>query len=135
MLWEQYRDQFPVTKNLIYLNHAAVAPLSRRCAEAMQHLAQDALDFGSLHYGDWMATYEGVRTATARLINSSPREIAITKHTSEGVATVATGIDWKPGDVIVCFREEFPANLFPWQRIEQEFGAVIRWLSIFDPLE
>jgi cysteine desulfurase/selenocysteine lyase len=134
-LWEQYRDQFPVTKNLIYLNHAAVAPLSRRCAEAMQGLAQDALDFGSLHYGDWMATYEGLREATARLINASPREIAITKHTSEGIAIVATGIDWKAGDVIVCFREEFPANLFPWQRVEQEFGVVIRWLSIFDSLD
>ena len=50
-------------------------------------------------------------------------------------AIVATGIEWKRRDVIVCFREEFPANLFPWQRIEQEFGAEIRWLSIFDPLE
>jgi len=25
-LWERYRDQFPVTKNRVYLNHAAVAP-------------------------------------------------------------------------------------------------------------
>ena len=56
----------------------------------MQGLAQDALDFGSLHYGDWMATYEGVRTATARLIKASPKEIAITKNTSEGIAT------WRP---------------------------------------
>lgn len=134
-LWQKYRDQFPVTKNLTYLNHAAVAPLSRRCAEAMQMLAQDALDFGSLHYANWMATYEGVRTSTARLINAKPREIAITKNTSEGIAIVATGIDWKRGDVIVCFHEEFPANLFPWRRLEQELGVEVRWLSIFDPLD
>jgi selenocysteine lyase/cysteine desulfurase len=135
LIWEQYAEQFPVTKNLIYLNHAAVAPLSRRAAEAMQGLAQDALDFGSLHYGKWMATYEGLRGAAARLINTSPGEIAITKNTSEGIAMVATGIDWKAGDVVVCFREEFPANLFPWQQIERDHGVVIRWLSIFDPLE
>ena len=61
-LWEQYREQFPVTKNLVYLNHAGVAPLSRRAAEAMQAQAQDALDFGSEHYVQWMAAYEGVRT-------------------------------------------------------------------------
>ena len=68
-IWEKYRDQFPVTKNLTYLNHAAVAPLSRKCAEAMQHLAQDALDFGSFHYLNWMATYEGVRSASPNTMN------------------------------------------------------------------
>ena len=134
-IWEKYRDQFPVTKNLTYLNHAAVAPLSRKCAEAMQHLAQDALDFGSFHYLNWMATYEGVRSATATMINARPREIAITKNTSEGIAIVATGIAWKRGDVMVCFHEEFPANLFPWRKLEQEMGVEVRWLSIFDSLD
>jgi cysteine desulfurase / selenocysteine lyase len=133
-LWEQYRDQFPVTKSLIYLNHAAVAPLSRRAAEAMQHLAQDALDYGSFHYGEWMATYEGIRKSTASLINAKPEEIAISKNTSEGIAIVATGIRWKPGDVIVAFEEEFPANYFPWKRLEAA-GVEVRWLSIFDSLE
>jgi len=130
-LWERYRDEFPVTKNLIYLNHAAVAPLPRRGAVAMQKLAQDALDFGSLHYGDWMATYEGLRVSAARLLNASPREIAIVKNTSEGIAIVATGMQFQPGDVIVAFTEEFTANLFPWRKLETT-GVEVRWLSIFD---
>src|SRR5215471_2717222 len=112
-IWERYRDQFPVTKNLIYLNHAAVAPLCRAAAEAMQRFAQDALDYGSLHYGDWMATYEAIRKSTARLINASPGEIALVKNTSEGIATVAMGMRWKPGDIVVAFEEEFPANYLP----------------------
>lgn len=133
-LWEIWREQFPVTKNLIYLNHAAVAPLPRRSAEAMQHLAQDALDFGSIHYDKWMATYLGLRTSTARLINAAPEEIAIVKNTSEGVATVAMGIDWHAGDVVVAFQEEFPANFYPWKRLGSR-GIEVRWLSIFDDLE
>jgi selenocysteine lyase/cysteine desulfurase len=132
-LWEKYRDEFPVTKNLIYLNHAAVAPLSRRSAMAMQALAQDALDFGSIHYGEWMATYQAVRVLTARILNAKPSEIAIVKNTSEGIAIVATGIRWKPGDAIVAFQEEFAANYFPWKRLES-LGVEIRWLSIFDGL-
>jgi selenocysteine lyase/cysteine desulfurase len=133
-LWERYRDQFPVTKNLVYLNHAAVAPLSRRVATAMQELAQDALEFGSEHYSHWTATCEGVRTAAARMINATPAEIAIVKNTSEGVATVAIGIDWKPGDIVVAFEEEFPANFYPWKRLESK-GVTVRWLSIFDDLD
>ena len=37
------KEQFPVSDNLLYLNHAAVAPLPRRSADAIKHLAEDAL--------------------------------------------------------------------------------------------
>jgi selenocysteine lyase/cysteine desulfurase len=133
-LWQQYRHQFPVTEKLIYLNHAAVAPLTRPTAEAMQRLAQDALEYGSLHYGDWMATYEGVRKSTARLINANPKEIAIVKNTSEGIAIVAAGMKWKRGDIVVAFEEEFPSNYYPWKRLEA-LGVEVRWLSIFSSLD
>src|SRR4029077_17806474 len=133
-LWRQYRDQFPVTERLIYLNHAAVAPLSKRAATAMQEYAQDALQFGSFHYEEWLETYEALRVAAARLICASRDEIALVKNTSEGIATVAMGLDWRPGDRIVAFREEFPANFYPWKRLEAQ-GCSVHWLSERDSLE
>ncbi len=133
-VWEAYRSEFPVTERLIYLNHAGVAPLSKAAADAMKHLADDAWNFGSFHYGQWLDAYEGLRRAAARLIHADPAEIALVKNTSEGVATVALGMDWKPGDKIVCFREEFPANYFPWKRLEAK-GVHVEWLSATDSLE
>lgn len=133
-LWEQYRDQFPITKKLVYLNHASVAPLSRRAAEAMQGLAEDALQYGSEHYARWLAAYEGVRNGAARMLNAEAGEIAIIKNTSEGIATIAMGIAWKPGDAVVIFEEEFPANLYPWKRLAER-GVEVRQLSIFDDLD
>ncbi|HEV2689206.1 MAG TPA: aminotransferase class V-fold PLP-dependent enzyme, partial [Bryobacteraceae bacterium] len=133
-LWRQYRDQFPVTGHLIYLNHAAVAPLPRCSAEAMKGLAEDALEYGSLHYDKWLDTYEGLRVAAARLINAERGEIALVKNTSEGIATVAMGLNWRPGDRIVAFREEFPANYYPWVRMESQRAEVV-WLSVNDSLD
>jgi selenocysteine lyase/cysteine desulfurase len=130
----KYRAEFPVTGELIYLNHAAVAPLCRATADAMKALADDACRFGSLHYDEWMESYSGLRRATARLIHASADEIAIVKNTSEGVAIVAIGLDWKTGDRVIAFREEFPANYYPWLRLERR-GVAITWLSIYDPLE
>jgi selenocysteine lyase/cysteine desulfurase len=129
-----YREQFPVTSRLIYLNHAAVSPLCRPAAEAMQGLAQDALDWGSLHYPQWLETYEGLRHSAARLVRGTPEEIAIVKNTSEGIATVAMGFDWRPGDRIVAFKEEFPANQYPWRRLESK-GVTITWLDATDSLD
>ncbi len=133
-LHETYAHHFPVRERLIYLNHAAVAPLCRPAAEAMKALADDCAHFGSLHYPTWLDAYEGVRRAAARLINARADEIALTKNTSEGIATVAMGLDWKPGDRMVGFREEFPANLYPWRRLEEK-GVRVEWLSVFDPLD
>jgi cysteine desulfurase / selenocysteine lyase len=133
-LWQQHRHQFPVTERLIYLNHAAVAPLCRPAAEAMERLARDVLEYGSLHYSQWVDVYEGLRVAAARLIGAGRDEIALVKNTSEGIATVAMGLDWRPGDRVVAFEEEFPANLYPWRRLEAK-GVRVDLLSVYDPLD
>src|SRR5438477_13033098 len=100
-LWDQFAHQFPVRTNLIYLNHASVAPLCKPAADAMKHLSDDCTNFGSRHYNQWLDTYEGVRVAAARLIGADRSEIALVKNTSEGIATVAIGLDWKAGDRVV----------------------------------
>jgi selenocysteine lyase/cysteine desulfurase len=133
-LWSRYAHQFPVRDNLVYLNHAAVSPVPRVSADAMKHLADDALHFGSLHYRQWLDVYDGLRAAAARLINATRGEIALVKNTSEGIATIAMGLDWKPGDRVVGFTEEFPANLYPWKRLEAK-GVQVTWLSVTDPLD
>lgn len=133
-LWERYRDDFPVTRNLVFLNHAGVAPLCRPAADAMRGLAEDALNFGPYHYDAWLATYDALRASAGRLIGAQPGEIAIVKNTSEGIATVAGGLDWRAGDRMVAFQEEFPANFFPWKRLEAR-GVKVEWLSVDDSLD
>jgi cysteine desulfurase/selenocysteine lyase len=100
----------------------------------MQALAQDALEFGSLHYDRWLDTYEALRVAAAKLMGANRNEIALMKNTSEGISTVAQGLDWRPGDRIVAFREEFPSNYYPWIRLESQ-RCNVQWLSATDSLE
>jgi len=133
-LYERYADQFPVRENLIYLNHAAVAPLCKPAADAMKLLVADCKRFGSLHYDWWLGTYQGLRVAAAKLIGADRSEIALVKNTSEGIATIAMGLDWRPGDRMVGFQEEFPANVYPWKLLEEK-GVTVTWLSVTDPLE
>jgi cysteine desulfurase/selenocysteine lyase len=133
-VWAAFREDLPVTEELIYLNHAGVAPLCRPAADAMTHLTGDALRFGSFHYSEWLEAYEGLRLAAAQLIGASRDEIAMVKNTSEGIATIALGLDWRAGDRVVGFQEEFPANFFPWKRLESK-GVRVDWLSAADPLD
>jgi cysteine desulfurase/selenocysteine lyase len=112
------RDLFPVTRNVIYFNHAAVGPLSARACDAMERHARDQRDFGAMHWREWYAEYERLREAAARLIGAEANEIAILKNTSEGLSFVAEGLRWKAGDSVVTTGLEFPSNWTPWKRLE-----------------
>lgn len=113
-----FRDLFPVTRNLVYFNHAAVGPLSVRACEAMERHARDQRDHGALHWREWYAEYDKLRESLARLIGATPGEIAILKNTSEGLSFVAEGLRWNAGENVVTTAMEFPSNWTPWKRLE-----------------
>lgn len=120
-----FRDLFPVTRNVVYFNHAAVGPLSVRAYEAMERHARDQREFGALHWREWYAEIERLRAAAGRLIGADPREIAILKNTSEGLSFVAEGLRWREGDNVVTTALEFPSNWTPWKHVERR-GVEVR---------
>src|SRR5258708_13468840 len=113
------RGLFPVTRNLVYVNHAALGPLSVPAAEAMEGAVRDQRDFGALHWRTWYAEYDRFREAAARLIAAQPGEIAILKNTSEGISFVAEGLRWRAGDNVITTDLEFPSNSTPWRRLDK----------------
>jgi selenocysteine lyase/cysteine desulfurase len=113
------RELFPVTKNLVYFNHAAVGPLSTRAYEAMEKHARDQREFGALHWREWYAEYDRLRASAARLLHAQANEIAILKNTSEALSFVAEGYRWVRGDNVVTTAVEFPSNYSPWKWLER----------------
>jgi selenocysteine lyase/cysteine desulfurase len=122
---EQIRRLFPVTQKYIYLNHAAVGPLSTRAVQAMQKFLDEASQSGGLRWSAWMQEAERARARAAQLINATPHEIAFMRNTSDGLSTIANGLDWRPGDNVVSCNCEFPANIYPWMRLEK-YGVQLR---------
>jgi cysteine desulfurase / selenocysteine lyase len=116
---DHIRGLFPVTRNVVYFNHAAVGPLSTRACDAMTRHAHDQRDFGALHWRAWYAEYDKLRQLAANLIGATPAEIAILKNTSEGMSFVAEGFRWQAGDNVITTDLEFPSNYTPWKRQER----------------
>jgi len=122
----EIRKLFPITQNYVYLNHAAVCPISSPVYERMQRHTRDLLENGAVHFREWGAAVKQTRELAARLINAAPEEIAFAPNTSAGLAMIANGLDWRAGDNIVTADCEFPANVIPWMRIKREFGVEIK---------
>ena len=126
-----FREFFPVTRNLIYFNHAALGPLSVRAAEAMERFVRDQRDYGALHWKKWYAEDAKFRESAAKLIGAQSDEIAILKNTSEGLSFVAQGMRWREGDNVITTALEFASNWTPWKRLEPR-GVECRIASSFD---
>jgi cysteine desulfurase/selenocysteine lyase len=123
---DQIRALFPITNRVIYLNHAAVSPLPIPTLEAVQSQLRDVAENGSLNYRSWIAVKEEARKLAAEMIGARPEQIAFMRNTSDGLSTVANGLQWSPGDNLVTFRKEFPSNIYPWLRLRHAFGVEVR---------
>lgn len=123
---ESIRSLFPVTENFIYMNHAAVSPLSRPVRDAMVGITDDVMRYGTGNYDDWYRTYELARSAAARLVNAQAHEIAFMPNTSAAISAVANGLELRAGDNVVSCDVEFPANVYPWMRLKEEIGVTIK---------
>jgi selenocysteine lyase/cysteine desulfurase len=111
----EFSEQFPSLGQSLYLNHAAIAPWPRCAAEAMQRFAEENLLQGAAAYPAWIRRENALRQALARLLGThSSDTIALLKNTTEGISTVAWGLDWRSGDNIVLPLGEFPSNRLPW---------------------
>jgi len=121
----ELRAAFPVAESWIYFNHAAVSPLSVPVSAALRDFTRDALEHGSTGFRRWLARREEARGKAARLIGATPGEIAFTTSTSQGLLTVAEGLELAPGDEIVLIQNDFSANQIPWFRQERRGARVV----------
>src|SRR5260370_32646136 len=112
--WTEFADFEGVT----YLNAALQGPMPLVAARE----AQAALEWKKHPYrlpdGAYFDLPDRIREKIARVIGARPSEIAVTTGASTGLAAIAAGIDWKPGDEVPVGRGGFPAHFSTWLRYE-----------------
>lgn len=123
---EIVRSKFPALANYTYLNSAAVAPMPAATVDAVITQLRSASENGSEGFPEWIAAKNRARGLIAEFLNVRPDQIAFMRNTSDGFASVANGIKWRPGANIVSFEREFPANFYPWRMARDRFGVELR---------
>jgi len=115
---ELRRREFPICARKIYCAHAADAPLPRRVAEAMR----DSIERASSDARQYELEFENIaetRRAVAQFTGAHLDEISFTGPTSSGLNAIANGLDWARGDEVVCYLDDYPANVYPWLALER----------------
>ncbi len=120
------RAAFPIAEKTIFLAHAGVTILPRCAADAMQAHAEASC---SQHqeFGDVLRDVSRARMTCAAAIGGNADEVALLGPTSLGLSLFANGLDWAPGDELVCYGDDYPSNVYPWTALAGR-GVVIRRL-------
>lgn len=107
--------------------HAAITAMPGPVAEAINRFIQRHTE-DLPDYSETLALIKQTRESAARLVHASPEEIALLGPTSLGLSLVANGITWAPGDEIVCYLDDYPANVYPWLNLRDK-GVVVRFIE------
>ena len=140
------KNEFPIFdqpvngKPLTYLDNAASTQKPRAVIDAMNDCYRH--HYSNIHRGvhylsqQLSARYDAVRAQVARFVNTSrAEEIIFTKGTTEALNLLASSLGelvLKPGDRVLLTALEHHANIVPWQRACQRFGADLVVVPIDD---
>src|SRR6056297_1027697 len=119
-----YRELFPVINRHSWLNHAAISPWPAAVGAAMRGFVEENIAQGPLGYAKWLDTEQSLRVRAAKLFGASEDDLALVKNTSEGLSLIASGLDWRPGDAMVCCAGDFPSNVLAWHQLVPDFVDV-----------
>lgn len=119
------KAEFPLLDEVLYLNHAAVAPWPRRTRDAVAAFADQNIHLGARDYPQWARVEQRLRERLGGLINADAADVALLKNTSEGLSVIAQGLDWRAGDQVVISDQEFPSNRIPWQALADQGVEVV----------
>lgn len=118
------KQQFSLPDDLHYLNCAYMAPLSKAVEAAGIAGVQRKRVPTALPPEMFFSESDAARAAFARLVGAEAARVAIIPAVSYGAATVAKNLRLARGQRVVVAREQFPSNVYAWQRLVGEAGEL-----------
>lgn len=129
--WEIVKQQFSIPDSMIMANSANLCPAPRfvddRVRWFQENLSSDVSFQNRARYGelrkmalDMLGDYVG----------AAPKEIGITRNTSESNNIVVNGLSLKKGDEVVIWDQNHPTNNMAWKNRARRHGFKVISVSV-----
>ncbi len=124
------RSLFPHLEARVYLNHGGISAPSLAVQHAVNEVLEDSARRGAGAFLRWSDQRTRLKGKLGDLLGVSGKDIALLPNTTRGVIDIALCFPWSPGDRVILFQGEFPANVTPWQRAAAMFGVELCFLPL-----
>jgi selenocysteine lyase/cysteine desulfurase len=119
------RYLFEIPDDVAYLNCAYTAPLLRAASLAGRRALEQKSAPWTLTVNHFFEHLEENRRLFGRLIGAPADHVAIIPSASYGMALAARNLPVDRGQSIVLLQNQFPSNVYAWQRLAVSKGARI----------
>ncbi len=123
---QEIRKDFPITKDVIYLDSASTSLTPEPVLQAVldyYHSYKANVGRGVYRMAQLAdQRYRDAHRKAADFVGGAGPEgtTVFTRNTTESINIVARGIKWKKGDRIVTTLLEHHSNLLPWMRLKEK---------------
>ena len=120
-----YREDFPIFKNKVYINSCSYAALSNEVENAFLSYLKDRHELGA-DWIEWCNRLERVRALFAELLSAKPSEIAVTTSASASLSAVSSSLDFSgPRKKIITTDLAFPTEAQAWHALKKHGAEVV----------
>ncbi len=123
------RSLFDIPDHIAYLNCAYMSPLLKSAAAAGEKAIASKRQPWDTTPEDFFTESERTRALFANLIGAEADGVSFIPSASYGIAIAAMNIPVGEGQEILVLAEQFPSNIYAWERAADEQGAHIQTVA------
>lgn len=124
------KNHFSIPEEITYLNGAFMGPMLKSVEEVGHLELRKRLQPFNYKRDDFFAPVEKLKKHFAKLINCDQADrIVLIPAASYGIANAANNIDFSKKKSILVVGEQFPSNIYSWQKLVDQKGAKIKIIS------
>jgi len=126
------RAELPVVEKKLFFNTGWSGPSPISVVNEQKRVLEWLASEGVSHhiYKQTSRNIKRLRQRLAKFFRAHPREIALTRSTTEGINIVLGGIDWQPGWKIVTTNIEHGACLVPLYNLRDRYGVDVEIVDL-----
>lgn len=130
--WARIRkEQFFLPEWRAFLNTGTLGVAPKPVVKAMIDSAVEAAALTTDNLPRWGGeTLEEMRQEFADFFGCRREELALTNNTTQGMNTIANGLDLRPGDEVLITDQEHPGGTCCWLLKQARFGSTVREVAI-----
>lgn len=125
------RSEMPYARNYVFLNAGSFGAVPQRTMTAIQ-------DYMTLEFEEGRSfqreaeTKTIAREAAASAFRIPASNVALTRHTTDGMNIGIMGLNWEPGDELIITDTEHPGGQYPAYVVARRHGVQLRRVNLGD---
>jgi len=124
---------FPGRDRHVFLLACGASPLPAVALDQMVAAAQLQADSGGLVFDTYDETLDRLRRTAARLLGTSTDNVSFQHNTTEALSLIADGYPFEPGDEVISYVHEYPANHYPWRNLSHRGVQLVLLPNVVTP--